>query len=313
MINTLTINPAIDRILYMDTFERGETSRINRYSETIGGKATHVSINLNLMGESTKAFGIVHGYSGRRVIDMLESYNRIETHFMHIDSGENTRTNYLLVENNGTSSLLSEKGPSLSDAAISDLIDILKVHLRPNDAFVIAGDASNCTDPDVYGKIVDALSSLNLRIYLDASGIYLRTCLPHSLHLIKPNLLELSVLCGREVTCQQDDVIDAIKQLSQYSIPIVAVSLGKNGSIVKYMDRYYSISPPKVKAINTVGCGDCYFAGLIYGLENQFSFEKTLRFATATSAATAIHPLSVGFDSELAKKLESSVEIRKIK
>ena len=49
MIHTLTLNPAIDRILYLDRFERNITNRIQRSQDTLGGKGTHVSINLKLL------------------------------------------------------------------------------------------------------------------------------------------------------------------------------------------------------------------------------------------------------------------------
>ena len=40
MINTVTVNPAIDRIVYLDRFVRNITNRIRATKDTMGGKGT---------------------------------------------------------------------------------------------------------------------------------------------------------------------------------------------------------------------------------------------------------------------------------
>ena len=56
MINTLTLNPAIDRVLYLGELVKNVTNRIESVTEVIGGKGTHVSINLRLLGVVNRAF-----------------------------------------------------------------------------------------------------------------------------------------------------------------------------------------------------------------------------------------------------------------
>lgn len=55
MIHTLTLNPAIDRILYLSRFDKNVTNRIQKTVDTIGGKGTHVSINLKILGKENTA------------------------------------------------------------------------------------------------------------------------------------------------------------------------------------------------------------------------------------------------------------------
>ena len=69
MIHTLTLNPAIDRILYLSRFDKNITNRIQKTVDTIGGKGTHVSINLKILGKENTAFGISHGKSGQKVMN----------------------------------------------------------------------------------------------------------------------------------------------------------------------------------------------------------------------------------------------------
>lgn len=310
MVNTLTLNPAIDKVLYLNEFKKNVTNRITHSLDTIGGKGTHVSINLQIIGQSSRAFGIAHGDTGLKIIEMLNQYH-LDVRFIHKPLGK-SRTNYLLVEDNQDSTLIAEKGVQLSDDDIAILIEKLREEIEPNDFLILAGDASNCIDL-VYNQILSALKDKKLKIFLDTSGDTLIKCMEESPFLIKPNLDELSALCGRPISSSDDDVIAAIESLAPYKIDVIAVSLGKEGSIIKDGDRIYKAIPPKVRVVNTVGCGDCFMAGLAYGISHDLPIVETIRLATAVSAATAESPLSVGFDLKRAMELIEWSQVHQIR
>lgn len=313
MIHTLTLNPAVDKILYVDKFTPNVTTRINEVKETIGGKGTHVSVNLKMMGAENCAFGISHGATGTRVVEMLEAEG-VQVHFLHSNTPEkNTRTNYLLAEATGDSTLITEKGVQLSPADLEQVIALLKQHTQPGDFLALSGDASNYADPYVYNHVMEALKDCGLKFFLDTSGNSLKKCAEAAPFLIKPNLDELSLLCDRPIEENDADVVAAMDGIAHYDIPVVAVSLGGHGSIVKYRDKIYKATPPKVHVENTVGCGDCYLAGLLFGFEKNMPFVETLRYATATSAAAAECALSVGLDMARAIALLDDVKIEELR
>lgn len=159
--------------------------------------------------------------------------------------------------------------------------------------------------------MLQKLKDKKIKIFLDASGPTLEKCLDASPFLIKPNQDELSQLCGKDLQTEAD-IVSAIESLSRCSIPIIAVSLGGDGSIVKYNDTIYRVIPPEVSVCNTIGCGDCFLSGMIYGIEKNYPIEKTLTIATAVSAATAESRFSVGFDPVRAKKLAGQVKITQL-
>lgn len=311
MIHTLTLNPAIDRILYLDRFERNITNRIQRSQDTLGGKGTHVSINLKLLGQDNTAFGICHGAAGGQVMKMLREAG-IQVEFDHYEDGRQTRTNYLLVESSADCTIIAESGVKLTEKELESLVARMESVIRPDDYLIFSGDASNSPDPSIYNRILRAFRDKNLKFFLDTSGRSLKECIRESPYMIKPNLDELSTLTGFSVPEDDISIVKAIDSLSSYGVSIIAVSLGGDGSIVKTPEGFFRVHPPKVNVCNTIGCGDCYLAGFVYGLSKGHSTEETIRTATAVSAATAESDLSVGYDLDRAMALKDQVRIEKI-
>ena len=310
MVNTLTLNPAIDKVLYLDALKKNVTNRIRGTAEAIGGKGTHVSINLRLLGLKNRAFGICHGETGRRVIGYLRDYG-LEVEFIHREEGS-SRTNYLLVEGNNDCTIVAEKGVALGTGDLDELVASLRSKTKAGDSLVLSGDAGNCPDPFVYHRIIEELRDREFRVFIDTSGPALAACVGSAPFLIKPNLGELSQLCGRELDGGDEDILRALDSLDKFGIEIIAVSLGRDGSIVKCPQGLFKAVPPPVEVRNTIGCGDCFLAGLVYGSSEGKGMEETLRIATGAAAATAESSLSVGFDLDRARELQAACEVKKL-
>lgn len=311
MIHTITLNPAIDRLLFLSEFRKHITNRLQSSEDVLGGKGTHVSINLASLGLENNALGIAHGSTGKQILELLEA-SGVNVKYLHKNKeNENSRTNYLIIEENGDCSTISSKGVHLDEQDIEEFITLLLETVKKGDFVILSGDATNCYDPYVYNTIIKRLKNLEAKFFLDSSGATLTNCIQESPYLIKPNLDELSTLVGKELV-SEDEILLAIDSLEKYNIEIIAVSLGGDGSIVKTPDGIYRVKPPKVELKNPAGCGDCFLSGILYGITKDYSFEETLKYATAISAATAESSSSVGFDLERANELLPLVDIKNI-
>lgn len=79
-------------------------------------------------------------------------------------------------------------------------------------------------------------------------------------------------------TMETDKIIEEAKKLG---ISYVAIKQGENGAIGYYDGELIDAPPVKAKkVVDTVGAGDGFDAGFVYGILNGWSLDKTLTFAT---------------------------------
>lgn len=310
MICTLTINPAVDKMLFIKEFSRDNTNRIKKSQDVLGGKGTHVSINLSILGCENRAYGIGYGQTGSRIEEMLREQG-VDVRFLHYKDGE-SRTNYALIEETHACTLITEKGKEIPRETCEYLLKTLEESLTGGDYLVLAGDASNTEIPYIYNVIMDRLAGRGVRIFLDTSSENLIRGIDQKPFLVKPNVDELSQVVGKKITTEEE-ILEGIGQIAEHGIECIAVSRGGDGSIVKYGDKIYKVEALKVNVINTIGCGDAFLSGLVYGFSKEMAFEDILKLATGVSAATAESDLTVGFDYERAMELKDQVVMERLR
>ena len=312
MIFTVTLNPAIDKILFLKEFVKSKTNRLDRVVETLGGKGTHVSINLKFLGVQSTALGITLGENGKLITRMMERWGT-DVRFLHYDlEGLESRTNYEIVEEvNHTCSMVTERGPILPMFITDDLLDQLNQLVHPGDIVVLTGDASNVEDTSIYAKLTKAAKDHDAKVFLDASGPYLAEGIKSGPYLIKPNLEELGHITGRELSTEAD-IVSALIALSEYGIEIIAMTWSGKGALLKFGEDIYRIDPIKVNVINEGGCGDAFLAAIIAGIVNGLTIEETLKSAGAVAGAAAESEITAGFDLPRADVLINDVVVTKL-
>ncbi len=311
MILTVTLNPAMDRLMFVDGFTFNVTNRIYRRENCVGGKGTHVSANLACLDEPSIATGIAMGPTGRQIIESLQILG-VQCDFVFSEQGD-SRTNYVLLDGK-SSTLICEKGPEIPDGVMDAFAARYDMLTDSADYVIISGDASNFAYGEGFSlqdKMLDVASGKGVRVVLDSAGASLASGVKRKPYLIKPNAEELAELTGMP-TENDDQILAAIASLDEYEIEIIAVSMGSRGSIIKFGDEYYRAGIAKVEAQNTVGCGDAYLSGLVYAIKQDYPALPALALAAACGGAAAMSPLSVGFDKETALSLKDKIEITKL-
>lgn len=67
MIYTVTFNPALDYVVFLDKMMPGEVNRTKKEQIFYGGKGINVSIVLHNLGIESRALGFVAGFTGREI------------------------------------------------------------------------------------------------------------------------------------------------------------------------------------------------------------------------------------------------------
>ncbi len=81
---------------------------------------------------------------------------------------------------------------------------------------------------------------------------------------------------------------DVVISLVGDGINTVLITNGNKGAILFSGTHFLYGIPPSVKAVSTIGCGDAFLAGFLYGYSRNQSPEDCLRWAVASGAAKVL-------------------------
>ena len=291
MIYTVTFNPALDYVVFLDNLKLGDVNRSTRESIFYGGKGINVSTILNTLGLETTALGFVAGFTGKAIEDGLVAQGihrfgvgfRPGGDFIHLPEG-NSRINVKV--KHGDETEINGQGPVITEEAINELFAKLDT-LTKEDILVLAGSIPNTLPEDIYEKILASLESKGIRIVVDATKDLLLNVLKYHPFLIKPNNHELGEMFG--IVCKTDeDIVHYAKKLQEKGAVNVLISMAGDGAILITEDgQNIKMGTPKGKVVNSVGAGDSMVAGFITGYIRGGNYEEALKSGTAAGSATA--------------------------
>lgn len=282
MIYTVTFNPAIDYVVWLDRLEPGSINRARQELIQFGGKGINVSVVLGNLGVDNRALGFLAGFTGQAVEQGLAQMG-VQTDFIHLEAGV-TRINVKI--KGGEETELNGRGPDISQAALGQLFEKLDGLAGP-DVLVLAGSIPASLPSDVYEQIMARLDGKGVRVVVDAEGELLSNVLRYRPFLIKPNNLELGGIFGRELHTLEE-IRACAAALQERGARNVLVSMAGDGAILlDEQGGFHQIAAPQGTVRNSVGAGDSMVAGFLAGYLQSGSFEQALRMGAATGSATA--------------------------
>lgn len=284
MIYTITLNPALDRTIWIDQIRDDVSNRIINEQSYAGGKSIDVSKVLKNFHIDNTALGFVAGFAGRELEGRL-LIEGIQSDFVRV-SGE-TRTNIILHEKStGRQLAFNARGPEVQPHELMALIEKIETLSNP-EVVTIGGSLPPGLSPEIYRKIITLAKRAKARVVLDVDGESLKEGLKANPTIIKPNIHELSELVGHELN-GIDEVVAAARVINKGGVEIVLVSMGARGILMVADGAEYLAVPPKVEVRNTIGAGDSSVAGFVHGLLHGMELKDCLRFAAGSGTATTL-------------------------
>lgn len=301
MFITVTLNPAMDTFIEVESLEIHEQSKMLSKTRIAGGKGINISRVLKKLNEKTFVTGFIGGTNGKFITKAL-SKAHIDYQFVQID--QETRENLKIYDQkNNQSYQLNEPGPMVKIERLDELITLLKSMIKKNDVLIISGSAPVNYDVDIYKILINQMKPLCKMIALDTSKDWLKEGLDASPDLIKPNLHELENYANKSLVTDQDIITEA-KKIIALGVKEVIVSLGKRGSMYVSKENVYKITVPDIKVKQTVGAGDALLAGFI-----SSKYKKPIEETLFDAAFMSLSYISEDNDMMEIKK---QIEIKKI-
>ena len=282
---TLTLNPAIDQTVTLDSLTPGHVHRARSVWADAGGKGVNVACCLADWGLAVAATGVL-GQDNAAPFSQLLAAKGIDDRFVW-RPGE-TRTNLKLLDaSRGDTTDINLPGLDIGPSTIEAVRAVLADLTGPGDLAVLAGSLPRSAPTDTYARLSAELKRRGARVVLDASGPALaaaltarRESLPDA---IKPNRHELEEWAGRPLP-ERADVLAAARELQSRGIALVCVSLGAEGALFVSSEGAVRALPPPTRVASTVGAGDALVAGLVAGLHDRLPLPDLARRALAFAA-----------------------------
>lgn len=285
MISSITLNPCLDRTVYVDKLLCYDTNRIMKVEVDAGGKGINCSRMIRELGSETTALAFFGGEAGDYVKFVLD---RQGVGSVVVPTVAETRTNVCIEESTGKPpTTLNERGGPIEHKELGELFERAKDLARESSYMVLGGSVPLGVNPDVKNVLVQIAKAGGAKAVLDADGDAFTEGVKARPFMIKPNIDEAQRLLGKTLE-SKSDVARAALQLSELGIELVIISLGKQGAIACYEGSIYDATTPKVEPKSTIGSGDSLIAGVVCGLERGLPIEDCLALGCAAGAATAL-------------------------
>ncbi|QSZ28007.1 1-phosphofructokinase family hexose kinase [Aceticella autotrophica] len=305
MIFTLTMNPSLDRYLYVDDLILDDTIRVKKVEEYAAGKGIDVSRVIREMGGTSVAICPLGGDNGIKIEFLLDNERVL---YSAVRIKKETRMN-IIVQSLKGQYRMSLPGASLTRFEYELIMDMIKAVPRSGDTLIASGSLPEGLLPSAYFEIVKLCKDMGLRVYVDTDSENLKEAVKASPFGIKPNIYELSRLIGKDL--KKDEVGEAVKEISEkYGITDVLVTLGKDGAIAYVDKKLYKMEPIEVEVKSSVGAGDSFLAGFVHKRDN--SIEDALKLAMACGSASVMNEGTTLCKKKDVKKLLKEVVIERI-
>ncbi len=308
-ILTLTVNPALDRIVTVDRLVFEDRAYIESTTEMPGGRGINAARVLVSFGSETVAITTSGRETGRKMEELLQK----DTFEKDVVKIRNTiRTNLTISDRQGLSIKLNEIGPSLSTLEQNRVIKAVAARLPEASWLMLCGSLPPEIDLHFYTKLIKLASKHGVETLLDTDGDPLLHALEGSPTIVKPNQSEAERLLNTALITRSQ-LIDAVQKIKSLGPKSVVLSLGSRGVIADTSpEGILEVIPPAIDAVCPIGAGDAMSAAIVWSLSQGNSFSDSLRWGVAAGTASSKLPGITMANLEQTKEIYPQTQITRV-
>lgn len=305
MILCLGTTPTAQRTMVFDRLRLDEVNRAVCVEEYGSGKSINVARVARLLGEEVTAMGFVGGKRGEMIVRGLVDLG-VTRLFLEIEP--ETRLCTTVIDRAvGTVTELVEDHAPVPEPYWYEFYRRFNRRIPEADICVMSGSLPPGANPAFYRNCIAFAAKSSCQVILDARGEPLQFALSVSGFTVKLNREELGATVGRNLETDADlraAMRDVCPKLGR-----IIVTMGGAGAVAYADEQFFRIPAPAIDAVNPIGSGDAFAAGLAVGLVRKMAFADALCLAAAAGAANALHPKAGFVNPEDVQRLARDVEV----
>ena len=279
---------------------------VEDYAIELGGSCCIFACQAAKLGLRTAGLGALgDDLFGRLIMDKLNNAG-VNTERIRTDHTIKTGMGAALCKRDGDRAILTYSG-SIDAPGLKDMTDDILAsirHLHIGSYFLMKKLQPH------YPEIIRKAKKNGVTVSLDTNWDSDETWDGDVLDLLplmdifQPNENEIMAIM------RKNSVEEAVKAALEL-VPVITLKSGKNGAAVITKNEYYHVDPVDVPVVDTVGAGDSFDAGFVYGFLSGFDMQKCLQIGsicgslnTRSAGGIAGQPLR----NEMEKLLQSGVK-----
>lgn len=286
MFDVITLGEAM---IAFSPSSSGPMKYVHSFEKKIGGAELNLAIGCSRLGLKTGWISRLGNDEFGKYIKNFARGEGIDVSQVELVDGYPTSLNFKEIAEDGSvrTFYYRDKSPTLT----MGLEDLDETYFKNAKILHITGiyPAINPKNITVFERAIELAKKQGLKVSFDPN-IRLRMwskedarealtkILPH-VDILLAGDEEMEILIGER---NPSNIIEKVKDIG---IPFVAIKQGEKGSVGYYNGEV--IEAPVVKAskvVDTVGAGDGFDSGVLYGILKNWSLEKTLTFANTIGA-----------------------------
>jgi len=314
LIVTVTMNAALDRVLTVPNFQRGQRHRASEKLTLAGGKGIIVARALKRLGVPVVATGLVGGRNGRRILEEL-SEEAVLNDLVRIEDESRTST-AVIDPTSGEYTEIIEWGPLVHAEELETLREKIDYLSRGAEMVVFAGSLPRGVDESFYAEMIRELNRRGISTVLDTEGEPLRLGVEAEPELVTPNQLEAESLVGQEFSDDEDFTLalDTIVEMGARNV----VVKHERGVFAHLREKErgkplrFRVESPPVDVVSPVGAGSVLLAAFIAARLERAAPEEALQRAVAAGTASTLMVGSGEFELREATRLVPDVGVSEL-
>jgi fructose-1-phosphate kinase PfkB-like protein len=284
---TVCLNPTLQKTLRFSSIFPGTVNRTGFHRLDASGKGINVTRVLTQLGKNAVHLTQLGGVMRPLFLSLCD---KDDYSVQWVESGSQIRFCYTLISDaDGAVTELIEESEAVhagtEDRLLEKFDDIIAKGTDLNWLIVSGTKAAGFSDA-IIPAMTRKAKEKGLKVILDIKGKDLSGSLKYEPDIVKPNLFEFAadfapgLIKNNELTvidgCAKEQIKSTVLDMAQKYKCRVILTNGGGKIIAAEADNFFEFEVQPVKAVNSIGCGDSFTAGLASALEDGAGFREAI-------------------------------------